>query len=97
MELLIVLGGIFIARPWVALLPAVLFAALWWISRSRMAAAAAVAWLLYVGWEYTIKLHWTCSGDCDIRVDLLLLYPALGLLSVLAAAFGIASLVRRMR
>jgi hypothetical protein len=33
-----------------------------------------------------MKLRILCSGECNIRVDLLLLYPGLALVSVLALA-----------
>jgi hypothetical protein len=97
MDLLSKLGEIFIPRPWMALIPVAAFAGLYLLSRSRTVLAAALAWLVYVAWELTIKLRWTCSGDCDIRVDLLLLYPVLLALSALAIVRAGVSLVRRTR
>ena len=55
-----------------------------WVSRRRMNAVAGLAWLLYGAYETAIQLHVPslCSGDCSIRVDLLLIYPLLFLISV---------------
>jgi len=39
--------------------------------------------------------RWLCSGECNIRVDLLLLYPLLILLSLAAAVLAVRSILRR--
>ncbi|QNM81691.1 hypothetical protein H8M03_06315 [Sphingomonas sabuli] len=77
---------LFIANPWLALVPAVVMLLLWRIGPSRVALAAGVLWLLYFLWELSIKLQLTCGEDCDIRVDLLLLGPLLLAVSVAAIA-----------
>lgn len=41
-------------------------------------------WLAYVIYEYGMKLRILCSGECNIRIDLLLIYPILVLLFVFA-------------
>lgn len=79
--------GIFIAFPWMAAVVAVVFASLFIWRRSRAAAVAGVAWGAYSGYEYLMYARVLCSGECNIRVDLLLAYPALALLS-LAALVG---------
>jgi hypothetical protein len=38
-----------------------------------------------------MKLRWFCSGECNIRIDLLLIYPFL----LLATVLGAVSLLRR--
>ena len=50
----------------------------------RVPAGAGLAWLLYGLYEFGMKQRWLCSGECNIRIDLLLIYPLL--LSVLVAA-----------
>ena len=40
--------------------------------------------MLHLPYEYAMKLRILCSGECNIRVDLLLLYPALLVLSLAA-------------
>ena len=74
--------GLFIAWPALALVPAAVFGLLYLRSRSRLALAASLAWLAYVPYELGMKLRILCSGECNIRVDLLLLYPLLVMLSV---------------
>ena len=81
--------GVFIQWPWLALAPAALLLALWRRSGRRTAAVAALAWALYAPYEFAMKARWLCSGECNIRVDLLLLYP---LLLVLTAAAIITAL-----
>lgn len=77
--------AVLIDQPWLAAIPGVVFLSLWTRSRKRLVLAAALAWLLYLPYEYGMKWRILCSGECNIRVDLLLLYPALVVLSILAA------------
>lgn len=81
--------GVFIQWPWLALVPIAAFGALYARSRASSALAAALAWLGYLSYEYAIKLRWLCSGECNIRVDLLVLYPLLLLVSLIAFRRGI--------
>ena len=49
---------------------------------------AAIAWLVYAVYETAMARRILCSGECNIRVDLLLIYPlllALSLAAVVAA------------
>jgi len=78
--------AILIEYPFLALAPAVLFFALFLISRVRLISVTAILWLAYLVYEYAIRFRLLCSGDCNIRVDLLLMYPVL-------IAASIASLV----
>jgi hypothetical protein len=53
---------------------------------------AAVSWGLYVPCEYAMKWRILCSGECNIRVDLLLIYPlllGLSIAALLGAAWGL--------
>ena len=74
----------FIPWPWLALLPAAVFLGVFVLSRRRAGGIAAAAWLLYAVYEYGIKARVLCSGECNIRVDLLLIHPALILGSIVA-------------
>jgi len=78
--------AVLIEYPFLALAPAVLFFALFLISRVRLISVTAILWLAYLVYEYAIRFRLLCSGDCNIRVDLLLMYPVL-------IAASIASLV----
>jgi hypothetical protein len=80
--------GMFVLHPWLALLPSVGFAVL--ASRRRHVASwiAAAAWLLYAAYETAMARRILCSGECNIRIDLLVLYPALLLVSLVAGLLG---------
>jgi hypothetical protein len=82
--------GIFIQYPW---LPAVIGVFLVGLGRwrgRRTAVVVGVIWLLYGAYETAMRLRWLCSGECNIRVDLLLIYPLLLGITVV----GIVSLLR---
>lgn len=89
--------GIFIEWPWLALAPAACFGFLYRRSRRTLSAAVAMMWLLYALYEYSMQRRWLCSGECNIRVDLLLLYPVLILVSAAALVVAVRSLRRRAR
>ena len=93
MELLAIL----IAYPWLALIPAVLLTVLWWWSGSKVAAVAAVSWAGYGAYEYLMLTRVLCSGECNIRVDLLLIYPFLLLVFVVAVITSIQKRAKRSR
>jgi hypothetical protein len=85
----------FIAHPWLALVAGGGLLLLWSRRRSLMALLAAMAWGAYGVYEYLMLLRVLCSGDCNIRVDLLVIYPALLVLSTLAVVRSIQ--LRRSR
>ena len=66
-----------IAFPLLALVPCLLMAWLYWTTKTRYPLIAAVSWLLYIPYEYAMKFRILCTGECNIRVDLLLIYPVL--------------------
>jgi hypothetical protein len=76
--------GVFIGWPFLALAPTAVFATLYFRCRRPIILIAMLAWLAYFPYELAMKLRILCSGECNIRVDLLLLYPLLMLSSVLA-------------
>lgn len=78
----------------VALVLGVAFAALWLTTRVPGALVAGIAWLLYAPYEFLMYARVLCSGECNIRVDLLLLWPVLLGVSL---AVPIRYLVRRLR
>lgn len=85
--------SILIEAPWLALVPAALFALLYRRARRTLVAGVAVLWLGYAVYEYAMHRRWLCSGECNIRVDLLLLYPVL----IVASAAALIVAVRAMR
>jgi hypothetical protein len=61
----------------------VLFLGLHRLIPRRSIGLAGGIWLLYGPYELAMRAHWLCSGECNIRVDLLLIYPALAVVSLL--------------
>jgi hypothetical protein len=76
---------VFVRDPWLTAIPCAIFLALYAMSRRSVVLAAAIAWLVYLLYEYAMKRRILCSGECNIRVDLFLVYPALLVLSLVAA------------
>ena len=66
---------LFIEHPWVALLGAASFVGLWQICHKRIVLVTAYLWAAYCVYEYLMMARVLCSGECNIRIDLLLLYP----------------------
>ena len=87
--------AIFISYPWIAIVVAVIFAALWAWKRRRVSAFCAFAWLVYAGYEYLMLTRTLCSGECNIRVDLLLIYPFLFVTSIVATVQTVRMYRRR--
>lgn len=59
-----------------------LLAAIWsfWVfrrGRDRGVLLRGLLWLAYAVYEYLMFKRVLCSGECNIRVDLLLIYPIL--------------------
>ena len=76
--------GLFIVWPWLALIPAIAFGVMFFRRRRGVILLTAIGWLAYFPYELAMKLRVLCSGECNIRVDLLLFYPLLLGLSVAA-------------
>ena len=76
--------GVMVGSPWIAFAVAGAFAALWTWRRARSAAIAAALWLAYALDERLMLMRVLCSGDCNIRVDLVLFYPILLIASLIA-------------
>ena len=54
------------------------------LSRKIIFSVAGGLWLLYGVYESLMYARILCSGECNIRVDLLLIYPILLIVSVAA-------------
>ena len=87
------MGAIFIVFPYFALFPALLFIWLYLKTQSKLCRLSAWLWGLYAVYESGIKLELLCDAECNIRIDLLLIYPLLVLLSL----FAIVSAIRHSR
>jgi hypothetical protein len=83
MEMLFSLSAL-IVYPGLALVAGVLFLRMYLKLKSSAALVASVVWGLYFVYESLIKAGVLCTGECNIRVDLLLLYPLLLIISLVA-------------
>ena len=81
--------GVFAGYPWLALFPITLFFLLGFKAHSRVVSVIALVWLLYGGYEMLMNLRVLCSGNCDVRMDLLIIYPILLLASIIALVIAI--------
>jgi hypothetical protein len=84
------LASVFVGRPLnIALVGAVFLAAYAVVGvratgagrPSRMLLVAAAAWLAYAAWEWLVEVR---TPEANIRVDLLVIWPALATLSLWA-------------
>lgn len=78
-----------IGYPFLAAVIGAIFIASGRWARRRGAVVVGVTWLLYAAYETGMRQRWLCSGECNIRVDLLLIYPLL-LIASAAAVYGVA-------
>jgi hypothetical protein len=85
--------AIFIEYPWLAALIGVPLLALGRWRGRPVAVAAGLVWLLYAVYETGMMQRWWCSGECNIRIDLLLVYPML----LVVTLIGVVSLLRTGR
>jgi hypothetical protein len=82
--------AIFIAYPLAAFGVAVLLMALYGARRAPVVLNVAVLWSLYAVYEFLMYRRVLCSGECNIRVDLLLIYPLL----VFATIWAVVQAIR---
>jgi hypothetical protein len=54
----------------------------------RVPVSAGIGWLLYGLYEFGMKQRWLCTGECNIRIDLLVIYPVL-LIGTVAAGISL--------
>lgn len=87
--------AVLIEHPLLAFVPALVFAALYAISKNCLVLTAGLLWLAYLSYEYGMKLRVLCSGECNIRIDLLLLYPMLILVSLAGLVMFAATVLRK--
>jgi hypothetical protein len=92
----LVLGALafFIRYPLAALIPATLFFLVFHFRKTSFALIAAILWALYAVYESLMAARVLCSAECNIRIDLLALYPLLAVVSLVAL---IELAVRRKR
>jgi hypothetical protein len=78
---------IFVEYPLLAAAIGIVLLGLGRRAQRRVAVGAGLAWLLYGLYEIGMQQRWLCTGECNIRIDLLLIYPVLlvGLVAALVS------------
>src|SRR4026208_1773944 len=71
--------SVLIAYPWLAAGVGAFFVFPGWRRRRWGVVTVGVMWVLYAAYETGMQQRWLCTGECNIRVDLLLIYPILPL------------------
>jgi hypothetical protein len=82
--------AIFIQYPWLAAVVGILLLGLGSARGRRAPLIAGALWVLYAAYEFGMTLRWLCTGECNIRVDLILIYPLL----LIATVGGLVGLLR---
>jgi hypothetical protein len=85
--------AIFVEYPYLAAVVGIVLFVLGRRSRHRTAVWVGILWLLYSVYELGMKRRWLCSGECNIRIDLLAIYPVL----VIGSVAAVLSLFRAPR
>ncbi|MEY2664367.1 MAG: hypothetical protein RIT04_175 [Candidatus Parcubacteria bacterium] len=93
-DILQFLGNIFIPHPYVALLPAIIFGTFYFKSKNKLVLATTVLWIVYAIYEELHLLRILCSGECNMRIDLLVIYPVLFIVSAIALVIEIRNITR---
>ena len=95
-----VLGALafFIRWPLAALIPALFFGFIYFRKHHPFSLIAAILWALYAVYESLMAARVLCSGECNIRIDLIALYPLLAVVSLVALVeLAIRALRRKPR
>lgn len=71
--------------PLLALLPAACFFMLGYMSQRTVVWAAGWAWAAFAAYGVLLQKGVLCASGCESRIDLLLIYPFLLVISVVAA------------
>ena len=76
--------AILISYPYFILVPALFFFVLFAFRRIPLILVTGILWLLYFPYELAMRYRILCTGECNIRVDLLLIYLILLIASIAA-------------
>jgi len=81
---LTMMGAIFILAPLAGLVPTIIFSVFYFKNKRWPILLAAILWAAYTIFEYLMHARILCSGECNIRVDLLVIYPLIWAVSIMA-------------
>lgn len=94
-EILTSLGKAFVTQPYIALIPALFFAFLYFQFRNKVILSTSALWIVYAAYEALHYVRILCSGECNIRIDLVLIYPVLILLSIISLFLAAQSFFKK--
>ncbi len=82
--------NLLMGHPVLALVPSLGFFVLALNTGRLTVAFAAIGWTLYAVYEEAMRLHFFCAPrGCNIRLDLVLIYPVLIALSIAGLVVGL--------
>lgn len=87
--------SVFVNQPLLVLIPVLVFAVIGIATKSAFAWSGMGVWILYGLYELAVQNRILCSKGCDIRVDLIFMFPLLIIVSFVAIAGAAARLIRR--
>jgi len=76
MEILTLLAMLMIF-PFAATLIGALYLWMFYKLKTKSSMLTGCIWILYSVYEYLMYIRVLCSGECNIRIDLLVIYPLL--------------------
>jgi hypothetical protein len=77
--------GVFVGYPWLAAVIGLALVVQGRRARRSGVVAVGVMWGVYAAYETGMQQRWLCTGECNIRVDLVLIFPILLISSAIAA------------
>lgn len=77
--------GVLTVYPFGAFIIGTVFLWMGFKKKTKTALAAGLLWIIYGAYEYLMYARVLCSGECNIRLDLLVIYPFLFLFSIISA------------
>jgi hypothetical protein len=72
---------------------ALLFVTGWLYKRGTIVQAAALLWIAFIPYEVWYRAN--CTGECNIRADLVLLLPVLLVMSLAATGWVVHRILRK--
>jgi hypothetical protein len=73
---------LFVDFPLLSFLPAAALGLVGWRLGRRIVLGAGMAWFVYGLYELGMQARILCSGECNIRIDLLVIHPLLLVLTL---------------
>ena len=76
--------GIFIVFPIGATFIGFVYLRMFYKLKAILSLIAGLFWVTYSIYEFLIYIRILCTGECNIRIDLIIIYPLLVVVSLLA-------------